>query len=65
MKSFYKDEDIDIVGSVRFDHIFSLQNQKIDQKKVLIFHPSVNAQLPDLLGLNCNFNWEELTNIFY
>ena len=65
LKSFYKDEDIDVVGSVRFDHIFSLQNQRIDQKKVLIFHPSVNAQLPDLLGLNCNFNWEELTNIFY
>ena len=40
-------------------------NQKIDQNKIVLFHPSINAQLPDLLGKNFNFDWNEIVINFY
>ena len=34
----YRNNQIEVVGSVRFDYIHSLLNQKIDQNKIVLFH---------------------------
>jgi len=65
LNNSYKNNQIEVVGSVRFDYIHSLFDQKIDQNKIVLFHPSINAQLPDLLGKHFNFNWNEIIINFY